>query len=61
MKIDKLVCSMSHLKCKLVLLHDFDKERYNLAYIDAIDILINQTGNVEKVLAEYEYFKSLVS
>lgn len=60
MQNNVIVCSMSNLKCELVLLENFDKERFNRAYIAAIDLLISNEGDKERILTEYEYFKRLI-
>lgn len=61
MTIEQLVTSMSELKVKLKLLNDIDMDRYNQAYIYAIDMMICKTGDINHIKAEYEHFKSLVS
>lgn len=61
MTIENLVTSMSELKAELKLINDVDMNRYNQAYLYAIDMLISRTGNINHVIAEFEYFKSLVS
>ncbi|MGX4686294.1 hypothetical protein JNUCC83_05260 [Vagococcus sp. JNUCC 83] len=60
MKTGKLVIDMSNLKAELKLIDDVDMDRYNRAYIKAIDMIICKTGNINHVIVEYEYFKSLV-
>lgn len=61
MTIEQLVTSMSELKVKLVLIEGVDMKRFNQAYFYATDMMIIGTGNINHVIAEYEYFKSLVS
>lgn len=61
MTIEQLVTSMSTLKAELKLIDDVDMDRYNQAYIYAIDMMICKTGNINHIKAEYEHFKSLVS
>ena len=60
MTIENLVTSMSELKAELKLINDVDMDRYNQAYLYATDMMICKTGNINHVIAEYEYFKSLV-
>ena len=60
MTIENLVTSMSTLKAELKLIDDVDMERYNQAYLYAIDMLITKIGNIQHIESEYEYFKSLV-
>lgn len=61
MAIEKLVNEMSELKVKLVLTEGVDMKRFNQAYFYATDMMIAGIGNINQVVAEYEYFKSLVS
>ena len=61
MTIGNLVTSMSTLKAELKLIDDVDMDRYNQAYFYATDMMIAGIGNINQVVAEYEYFKSLVS
>lgn len=60
MKIENLVNDMSKLKVKLVLINGVDMKRFNQAYLYATDMMIAGTGNINHVIAEFEYFKSLV-
>lgn len=61
MTIENLVNDMSELKVKLVLMNGVDMKRFNQAYFYATDMMIAGIGNINQVVAEYEYFKSLVS
>lgn len=61
MTIENLVNEMSELKVKLVLMNGLDMKRFNQAYFYATDMMIAGIGNINQVVAEYEYFKSLVS
>ena len=60
MTIENLVNEMSELKVKLVLIEGVDMKRFNQAYMYATDMMIAGTGNINHVIAEYKYFKSLV-
>lgn len=60
MTIEILVTSMSELKAELKLINDVDMDRYNQTYLYATDMMIAGTGNINQVVAEFEYFKSLV-
>lgn len=60
MTIENLVTSMSTLKAELKLIDDVDMDRYNQTYLYATDMMIAGTGNINQVVAEFEYFKSLV-
>ena len=60
MTIENLVNEMSELKVKLVLIEGVDMKRFNQAYLYATDMMISGTGNINHVIAEYKYFKSLI-
>lgn len=60
MTIENLVNEMSELKVKLVLMNGVDMKRFNQSYLYATDMMICKTGNINHVIAEYEYLKSLV-
>lgn len=60
MTIEQLVTSMSELKVRLKLLNNVDMDRYDQAYMYAVDMMICKTGNINHIQAEYEHFKSLV-
>lgn len=60
MTIENLVNDMSELKVKLVLIEGVDMKRFNQSYFYATDMMICKTGNINHVIAEFEYFKSLV-